>query len=312
MTCSVCNQAYDGIQPFVSCEGPCARCFHIDCVKVSKSNHKLVTTNKQYKWFCKDCSNSTLMSVLKEIHSLSSEVKRLSSLIDKPPPAANVDSPTPMDEELPPPAQNVIDLVNEDISVPSQKRARSISTSQIDDITNVESLNFPKKSKNSSKASKAKNLRKINDTPQASTSQSSTNDIHHGRPQITAQQLSAALESTNNEPLIAPLSAVEANKWIFISRLDPQTSEIQVVHHLTTNLQISASDIVCNKLIKKGISEDRISFTSFKIGLKSNLFDKVNNKTFWPTGAVVHEFKPRSKNWPRLPVIPRQSEGRQY
>lgn len=308
MTCSVCNQAYDGIQPFVSCEGHCAKNFHIDCVKVSKSNHKLVTTNKQYKWFCKDCSNSTLMHVLKEIHSLSSEVKRLTLLIDKPPTAVNADAPTPMDEVLSTPTQN--DIVNENISVPSQKRARSISTSQIDDTTNVESLNFPKKSKNSSKASKLKNLRKNNESP-ASTSQSPMNGTHHGRPQITVQQLSAALESTNNEPSIAPLSAVEANKWIFISRLHPQTSEIQVVHHLTTNLEISATDIVCNKLIKRGISEDRISFTSFKIGLKSNLFDKVNNRTFWPTGAIVHEFKPRSKNWPRLPAIPRQPEGRQ-
>lgn len=311
MTCAICKRAYDGVQPFVSCEGHCSKNFHIDCVKMTKTSHKLISTNKQYKWFCPDCSNTTIMHILNELHSLSSEVNRLSSLIDK----SEATSSTPMvvemaTEWIPITASSSaqVEIVNGDevITIPSQKRSRSASASQLEDVIYVEeTINFPKKRKNSAKQPTSKNLK--NKKPIQTVNQIKESMV---TPRITAQQLSSALETPINDNVIAPLSAIEAKKWLFISRLDPHTSESQVVHHLATKLEISQSEIVCKKLIKKGISEDRIMFMSFKVGLKPSLFDKANNRLFWPPSTIVHEFKPRSKNWPRLPAVTAQTEGR--
>lgn len=313
MTCDFCNKAYDGVQPFVTCEGHCAKSFHIDCVKVSKSNHKLFTTNKQYKWFCKDCSNTTLMHILKELHSLSSEVKRLTTLIVTPtmPGGADLeDTSTSVmvvettEMTVPVPQAPEIEIVNEIVTLPSQKRSRCASTSQIEDVVNVdETTNSSKKHKNSSKSSKTTTIaqkKKSNSNLLCSNPSSNNEGLTTAR--ITVQQLASALESTSNPIEIAPLSAVEAKKWIFISRLNPHTTETQVIHHLTSKLQINESEINCNKLIKRGISSESISYMSFKVGLKASLFDQANKSSFWPSGSIVHEFKTRSKNWPRLPA----------
>lgn len=321
MTCAFCNKAYDGVKLFINCEGRCAKSFHIDCVKVSKSNHKLFTTNKQYKWFCKDCSNTTLMNILNELQSLSSEVRRLSSLIVTPtiPVVADLEDTstslmvveTATEMTVPVPNVPEIEIVNEVVPLTSHKRTRSASTSQVENVGNVDEItNFSKKQKNSSKTSKPATTalkKKLN------SNSSSSNPSVNEQPttsRITVQQLSSALESTSKSIEIAPLSAVEANKWIFISRLSPETTEAQVIHHLKSNLQINSSDIICNKLIKRGIPSDRISYMSFKVGLKASLFDQASIKSFWPSGSIVHEFKSRSKNYQRLPAVPSQSEGR--
>ena len=83
------------------------------------------------------------------------------------------------------------------------------------------------------------------------------------------------------------LQAVEVVKHIFVSRLKPDTSESDVIQYIKTTINTEDSEVLVRKLLPH-VSRP---IASFKVTIPERLMNSISNPQFWPSGALVHEFK---------------------
>lgn len=79
------------------------------------------------------------------------------------------------------------------------------------------------------------------------------------------------------------LKGVEGRKWIFVSRLHPDTSEGEIVDYLKAS-SFSVSD--CSRLEIK--TRD---YAAFKFAVPSSETEKVFNEDLWPVNTVVQYYR---------------------
>jgi hypothetical protein len=96
------------------------------------------------------------------------------------------------------------------------------------------------------------------------------------------------------------LKAVAPMKWLYVSRLDPQTSEEAVTNVLTTALQVDAKMFTCVKLIPR---MQNPTFISFKVGMSEELLQKSLDPKFWPPGIAIREFVNRPRSFFGPPIV---------
>jgi hypothetical protein len=88
------------------------------------------------------------------------------------------------------------------------------------------------------------------------------------------------------------LKAAAPMKWLYVSRLDSQTSEEAVTNVLTAALQADANVFSCVKLVPK---MQNPTFISFKVGMTEDLFGKSMAPEIWPPGIAIREFVNRPR-----------------
>lgn len=81
------------------------------------------------------------------------------------------------------------------------------------------------------------------------------------------------------------LTVIPVRRSVFISRFSPETTVDDINFYLSSRLD-NTSSIACYKL-NSSLSE---KLASFKLFVPDNLFKKLVNSNFWPTGALVKEF----------------------
>jgi hypothetical protein len=96
------------------------------------------------------------------------------------------------------------------------------------------------------------------------------------------------------------LKAVAPMKWLYVSRLDPQTSEEAVTNVLTTALQVDAKMFTCVKLVPR---MQNPTFISFKVGMSEELLQKSLAPEFWPPGIAIREFVNRPRSFFGPPIV---------
>jgi hypothetical protein len=96
------------------------------------------------------------------------------------------------------------------------------------------------------------------------------------------------------------IKTVEPLKWLYVSNLDPQTSEEAVVKLISSGLQSAPTEFSCVKLLPKNVLAP--TFVSFKIGMKEDLFLKSLAPQLWPSGIAFREFISRPRSFPRRSV----------
>jgi len=104
------------------------------------------------------------------------------------------------------------------------------------------------------------------------------NKVKEGN-KIRVKPLFGSKTSNSNQ---STLKVVDTKRWIFISRVQPGTSEDDVITYLE-NAGIVNS--VCTKL---KTSYD--TYASFKVGVPESEFDKVFCAEFWPNGTLFRIF----------------------
>ena len=96
------------------------------------------------------------------------------------------------------------------------------------------------------------------------------------------------------------IKTVEPKKWLYVSNLDPQTTEEAVVKLVSNALQSAPTEFSCVKLLPKNVLAP--TFISFKIGMKEELFMKSLAPEIWPSGIAFREFVDRPRSFSRRPV----------
>lgn len=87
----------------------------------------------------------------------------------------------------------------------------------------------------------------------------------------------------NNKPLL--------DKSIWVSGLDPSVSNETMIDFIMNNTQVKTKDeFKCHKLVKKDCDISKLSYISFKIDVKQDLFDYLVDPNIWPKHVSVREF----------------------
>ena len=89
---------------------------------------------------------------------------------------------------------------------------------------------------------------------------------------------------------VAPPAPKKPRFWLYLTRLDPSTTEKTITEMTSTYLQ--TKDVIVKQLIPKARIESKlaITFSSFKIGIDKSLKNKALNPSIWPKGVQYREF----------------------
>lgn len=90
------------------------------------------------------------------------------------------------------------------------------------------------------------------------------------------------------------LVSVEPLKWLYVSRLHPQTSEESVLKLLTTAHNVDEKMFTCVKLMPR---MQNPTFISFKVGMSNDLLLTSLAPDIWPAGVAIREFVNRPRNF---------------
>jgi hypothetical protein len=96
------------------------------------------------------------------------------------------------------------------------------------------------------------------------------------------------------------IKTVQPLKWLYVSNLDPQTTEEAVVKLISSGLQSAPTEFSCVKLLPKSVLAP--TFVSFKVGMKEELFPRCLAPELWPSGIAFREFVNRPRHFQRRNV----------
>jgi PHD-finger len=96
------------------------------------------------------------------------------------------------------------------------------------------------------------------------------------------------------------LKPVAPLKWLYVSRLDPQTCEEAVTKKLSGALNVEPKSFKCVKLVPKMADP---TFISFKVGMSEDLLQRSLAPEVWPPGIAVREFVNRPRHFFGPPVV---------
>lgn len=278
----------------------CKHYFHIKCCSVELSDAVIINKDKGIHWFCNQCNIFTqtdiMVTLLDKVNLLQGSVDKMGSIIQ-----SLVECPKSQ-------KSNELRSYKNDDSPATNTRSRVANKRKGADTTDSTITLFAKRATLDSDAGSSSTMEDPvhNKTFREVVSQPPFTITSIPQLNTYATPLAAVVTNLDMGNEIAPLTTVEGLRWIFLSRLSPETQEIQVTTHLANKLRVNNNDIVCRKIVKRGSDADSLSYSSFKIGVKSSLFEAAVLKSTWLPGNIVHEFKSRPKNWPRFPTQSRQ------
>lgn len=118
--------------------------------------------------------------------------------------------------------------------------------------------------------------------------EASQNKRKHMQPEVNTPALIMGIGAASTE-----IKTVKPLKWLYVSNLDPRTSETSVIKLISNGLKSAPNEFSCVKLLPKNVPSP--SFISFKIGMSDELFPKSMDPTLWPNGIAIREFIERPK-----------------
>lgn len=151
-------------------------------------------------------------------------------------------------------------------------------------------------------------------TPSDSTVAASSTAVAAGSgpdlPCLIPGQNALGIESSESSGLVQGAITIRPARLprsVFISRIHPDTTEGEVVDHLSSRIGAPHSMIACRRINSQRCANNRSFTASFKVLVPEELFQATLSPDIWPNGSIVREFIPRSqpgsrtmpKNWSR-------------
>lgn len=99
------------------------------------------------------------------------------------------------------------------------------------------------------------------------------------------------------QEVLAP-QAIEERRWIFVSRLTPNTTAATLSIWLKSKLK--CDDILCFPLIPRGFQINELKMISFKMGIPMSLVQAAKNRYNWPPGVQIRDFIVRTVSIPSI------------
>lgn len=272
---------------FVKCK-ICSLSYHTKCAKVKKSGIEAMKENTNIVWHCAHCINS---SVTESASTLLSCTKAIADMVTKFVPildafatmtAAREQTNNHQEHQLPT-TENTSSIV-----AIAAKNKRVYSEVSDDDSSPTDQ---PRKLNRTSK-------HPISRKPPVKfgTKESPSGLIAVARP--TARTNHGANEDKNPN-----------TRHLYVSRLQPQTSEDDILSFIKTSVKLNDMDVLrCKLLVPSGKKVEELNFVSFKISASIKDYSVLANTDIWPQNVAVREFN----NTPKTPSFfsQRSSEGR--
>lgn len=320
--CTVCDDGFRNDNPNkIICDGICRQVFHAECVNFNKDALLQYRQIPNLQWFCDNCiiqvrlptSSSNVSSPL--FSKLNSTVVPTSSpfYVQRSLPAANHKrkprpSPKPTTSSVflltkSPTVKRNVKKANDWISLPpfkdvigpGHKSLNSPCTNGTHPITkpvtNQSDVDQPKPKYDTENFKET--LTELSENPSANSSSFAEVLTKSS----SAEQVSTRVKGSPIEPekdlsqLQSIASTIETHKIAYVSNLHPSVTEEEIVNYLLLNNVISSTeDVSCKKLISRNVDLDTVSFVSFKVTVRSDLFHAVVNSKLWPDKVVAREF----------------------
>lgn len=113
---------------------------------------------------------------------------------------------------------------------------------------------------------------------------------------------SKVIRGTASESVIALVGVVEELAYFHVSRFNPNADETVMKDWFMKLLNTTELESV--KLTPKNISQENLSFVSFKIGVKKSISETVMNSSTWPINVMVKPFVSRPYSQKKNFVVP--------
>lgn len=265
--CNICAS------PVSQSELKCVLCrhyFHIKCVKLEVTDAAIINKNNlNIHWFCDECNIFTQSDFLS---SLLTKVNKLEKFVEK------IDG-------------NVSSLMD---NQPKNKKQADNNTTP---ASNTRSKIVAKKIVKDSSQGIALVAHTSNKKPAADES-IVVEDPHNAtfRDMLVSgndQTSEEAIENSVNAP-----RSIEERRWIFVSRLHPNTSSENLSKWLKRELR--SDNVLCFPLIPRGIPTTDLRMISFKVGVPQSLLELVKDRKLWPPGIQLRDFVVRTVS---IPVV---------
>lgn len=267
---SCCGKAINS--PTLSCSGICQKFFHAKCVALTgPMRDAIMKGGNGLFWYCQECRDqaaalyvSKILKYRELLNGFMNQLKNLESQVA----SASAD----------------ISSVSESIPDSLLRNLPNIILSPPTPAADTGSSNYEFPSEQTAQQSTSSTSQTTDGLSPGSSNSDSANDVL-------------------NPVGLVVVPPAPRSKVVFLSRLSPDTTEDQLIAHVKLKCAglTSASKLVCRKLTSKFRPPSDALLSSFKLFVPSELFDKICNSTFWPTGVLVKEFIPRTV---RLPVSP--------
>lgn len=100
---------------------------------------------------------------------------------------------------------------------------------------------------------------------------------------VTRKKRPRPAEGKNAGSKLSSVPRQPRRRGLFVSRLDPQTTEADITESLASVLR--GKSVTCTKLVTK-----HDSYASFHVAVENDDFDDINVPDIWPTGCLFRPF----------------------
>lgn len=261
LICLWCKKTTKGEEDIISC-AMCTKPYHaVKCLSFPRNFLKTVKEVKGYQWFCESCEGTNLTSIIsKQFADLEKKMDDLVLQFDIP------------------------DLKNKQGDLFEKLEHLASEVSSIKTIVNAPPVGVKRNRHGSYR----------NALSEGTTSEGLFDDIGNPptRPRISVQVVTGTIDSEDQHIDSEEIKIVQNPDWFHVSQFDPNI-ENEVMKAWFSKI-LDSEEIKCIKLIPKNRNISDLSFVSFKLGVPSELVDKVMDPKTWLKGITVRPFQERN------------------
>lgn len=264
-----CNACVLPVSPHELKCAVCKHLYHLKCAKVDVNDAVIINKeNNNIHWFCDDCSILLQSDFLR---SLLTKINKLETVVEK---------------------------IDKNMSVLIESQSKKI---------NLDVCSTTPSSNTRSKSGSLKRRRDLGEvivrdepsTKKATPEEIITEENSHNKTFRNAL-VNGNIAEQESETVVAP-QVIEERRWIFVSRLNPNTTTDTVSLWLKSKLK--TDDILCFPLIPRGFQINELKMISFKMGIPISLLEAAKRKDNWPPGVQIRDFIVRAVSIPTIPTV---------
>lgn len=261
---------------FVKCK-ICSLSYHTTCADVKKTGLAAMKENTNIVWHCAHCINSSVSesasSLLSCTKAVADMVTRFGPILD----AFATISQTAIRDQIN--GQQQQQLQQQTPTTPSIVAIAANNKRVFSEVAEDDSADQPKK---------------LNRTVIKPTTRKPS--VKFGTKASSSGLTAVARPATRNSHSPKYDRDLDTHKHLYVSRLQPQTTEEEILSYIKTNAKLSSSETLrCKILVPAGKKVDELNFVSFKISATIDDFTILANPNIWPQNVAVREFNSTPK-----------------
>lgn len=268
--CGKCKNNIDNAD-IITCYGQCKQTFHFGCVGLVKSHLKIIKEVPNIFWYCNSCVLFAEANLSQQIRDeIGNALKPFTTAINA------ISSIVPS-----------LKKISDHSPLAKHRSGNPFSRRDFPNIHNGE--NSAKRRRDSDFHGHGSNHNNgISNSNAGGTTPNRLGSVYRDKLLYGTGNSLGKLKGVGE---VDQQSSVGATKEVYISKLDRDTTEKDIIDFLTDAQVIAdTTTIKCVKLIKVGADLSRLNWVSFKLVVPDSLFDSIVDRSVWPPTVAVREF----------------------